>query len=183
MSTGATPEPNRHRAIEGHGALGAEARLRELVELYRTARGGHAPGDDDLRRLVEEDQARRLLNLWKTHTAALGAELATINAALDGAGVRLEPNAMEPGPGVSYIACVEIGIGGKPRGSHPCAFAALTRRAEARLQIRMPGSIRHETRYVPLSEIDAEVWKGWLLDLLEANRAWQHSSEWNRVGL
>src|SRR5690606_34307159 len=110
------------------------------------------PGDGGLRRLVEEDQARRLLSAWETHTAVLRAELAAINAALEGAGIRLEPNAMEPGPGVSYIACLEIGIGDKPRGSRPCAFVALTRRAEARLQIRMPGCVRHGTRYVPLSE-------------------------------
>lgn len=174
MSAGATPESNRYQAAKDRGTSNTEARLRELVELYRKAGDGKSPDDDsDLRELVEEDQARRLLAGWTDHVACLRAEISAVNAALDESGIRLEPNAMEPGPGVSYLACLEIGIGGDRPGPGPSAFVALTRRAEARLQIRMPGCVRHETQYVALAEIGGKIWREWLLDLLEANRAWQ----------
>lgn len=180
MSGGPTPVGSRHHSAENRGKDGrrepdsaSDARLRDLVECYRRTDGERTASDDDLRHLVEEDQARRLLQAWKEHVACLRTELAAINAALEGTGVCLEPQEMAPGPGVSYLACVEVRLGGDAHAAGPSAFAALTRRAEARLQIRMPGCARHETRYLALAEIGRESWKGWLLDLLEAHRDWQ----------
>ena len=177
MSVRATPGSNRPDASEDRDNIDTEARLRKLVEIYRQAGDDHSPPDSDLRDLVEEDQARRLRTVWKGHVASLRAEISAINAALDGTGVHLEPHAMEPGAGVSYLACVEVRIEGKARDSCPSAFVALTRRAEARLQIRMPGSVRHDTRYVALAELADETWKALLLDLLETNRTWQRMRE------
>lgn len=173
MSVRATPGSNRPGASGDREAIDAEARLRKLVEIYRQADSEGSAPESDLRQLVEEDQARRLLAGWKSHLARLRMEISAINAALDETGIRLAATAMEPGAGVSYLACVEICIEGDPRGPCPSAFVALTRRAEARLQIRMPGCLRHETRYVALAELGGETWKSLLLDLLEANRAWQ----------
>ena len=176
MSVRATPGSNRPDASGDRDAIDTEARLRKLVEIYRRADSEGSAPESDLRQLVEEDQARRLLAGWKGHLARLRTEISAINAALDETGIRLAATAMEPGAGVSYLACVEVCIEGDPRGPCPSAFAALTRRAEARLQIRMPGCPRHETRYVALAELAGETWKSLLLDLLEANRAWQRLS-------
>lgn len=173
MSVRVTPGSNRPGASGDRDAIDTEARLRKLVEIYRRADSEVSAPDSDLRQLVEEDQARRLLASWKNHLARLRKEISAINAALEETGVRLAATAMEPGAGVSYLACVEVCIEGDPRPPCPSAFVALTRRAEARLQIRMPGCHRHETRYVALAELAGETWKSLLLDLLEANRAWQ----------
>lgn len=176
MSGDATPAEGRQHAAGNRGMIATEARLRDLVEAYRNAGDDGSAGGGDLCQLVEEDQAPRLLQAWKGPMASLGAEVEAINTALDGTGVRLEAIATQPGPGVSYLACAEVRIEGDPHGPRPSAFAALTRRAEARLQIRLPGSVRHETRYIALAEIGGETWKDWLLDLLDANRLWKRGA-------
>ena len=101
MSVRAMPGSNRLGALEDRETIDTEARLRKLVEIYRRADSEGSAPESDLRQLVEEDQARRLLAGWKGHLARLRTEISAINAALDETGIRLAATAMEPGAGVS----------------------------------------------------------------------------------
>lgn len=147
----------------------SELRLRELVDLYRAADGdADAPPEE----VVDEAaRRRRLRDDWDSQVERLREEIAAVNRALVGTGIRLELSVGEPGRGVSYLACAEVRIKGITRGQAPTGFAVLTQRAEARMQIRMPGDWGHISRYIAISELTPRLWNDWLLDLLEANRA------------
>lgn len=147
----------------------SELRLRELVDLYRAADGDTGAASGEV--LDEAARRRRLLADWDSQVEQLRQEIAAVNRAMVGTGIRLDLSIGEPGPGVSYLACAEVRIKGISRDLAPSGFAVLTQRSEARMQIRMPGDWRHTSRYVAIDELTPRLWNDWLLDLLEANRA------------
>jgi hypothetical protein len=150
---------------------GEKTRLQYLAERYREAAEARAssasagPAD-----LVEDERDERILAKWGLQLELLQHQAARVNAALGTAGVRLMIDPREPGPGVSYLACAEVRVEGELHELRARGFAAATQRAEVRLQIRTPGSPRHDTRYLGYGELGPDAWNEWLLDLLEANR-------------
>ena len=118
--------------------------------------------------LVEAERRARLQSTWRDKVLLLDPELAAINEALGGTGGRLEKKVINASEGSRGLGMVEVAMAGlQLRALGLKGSAALSETGDVRLYMGTPMGTEGPKRSVLLDELTSDVWRDWLLDLLE----------------